>query len=402
MTKSRTYIKIKSVNKVCVKEKGFFTERGGKIMSDSKYILEKTKEAMFDFFALLNSLQTTANYKDICPRQEITPDPKISDAYYRLYTLNSKISSGLDMFFVYRAERKMNFFEWMFRTNIDAYSSCEDLIAEIDRWEPKKIIYQAMRFNDPYNNFQDKFYEEIVNSRDLFMSYMNGLNASTEIRWEIMSFIQHPDETISALKEYLMRIYREFSIEYSNFSQQISALDAKLSACIEDDSVDAAVIDYEIDEKSIESKVEILSQTITPPTKEVKIVASIFAPNQIIKIDASRNLYYLIGIGYMDYYNSFMSKGCDESQLQEIFKAFTDGTRAQIIEILREKECYNGELSKMIDVPMSSLTHHMEILNNCGFVIKRNVGKRTYYKLNKKQFIDASRLLRRYVEGYDL
>ena len=41
-------------------------------------------------------------------------------------------------------------------------------------------------------------------------------------------------------------------------------------------------------------------------------------------------------------------------------------------------------------------------LNNCGFVIKRNVGKRTYYKLNKKQFIDASRLLRRYVEGYDL
>ena len=383
--------------------KGFCTEKGGNFfMSDSKYILETSKEAMFDFFALLNALQTTANYKDICPRQEVIPDAKISDAYYRLYTLNSKISSGLNMFFAYKEERKMNFFEWMFRTNIDTYSSCEDLIAEIDLWEPQKVIYQAMRFNDAYNNFQDKFYEGIVNSRDLFMSYMNGLNASTEVRWEIMSFIQHPEETIKTLKDYLTRLYREFAIEYSNFTKQIAELNAKLAECIEDDSIDAAVIDYEIDEKAIDSKVEILSQVITPPTKEVKIVGSIFAPNQVVKINASRDLYYTVGIGYMDYYNSFMSKGCEESQLKEIFKAFTDGTRAQIIEILREKECYNGELSKMLEVPMSSLTHHMEILNDCGFVIKRNVGKRTYYKLNKKQFIDASRLLRRYVEGYDL
>lgn len=43
----------------------------------------------------------------------------------------------------------------------------------------------------------------------------------------------------------------------------------------------------------------------------------------------------------------------------------------------------------------------MEILNSCGFVIKRNVGKRTYYKLNKKQFLNASRLLRKYVDDYD-
>ena len=71
-------------------------------MSDSMYILEKSKGAMFDFFALLNAVQTTANYKDICPRQEIIPDSKISDAYYRLYTTNARISSGLKMFFAYK------------------------------------------------------------------------------------------------------------------------------------------------------------------------------------------------------------------------------------------------------------------------------------------------------------
>ena len=371
-------------------------------MSDSKYILERNKEIMFEFFALLNSVQTAVRYEEICPRKEVTPDAKISDAYYRLYMTSSKLSSGLKMFFSYKEERKMNFFEWMFRSNIDTYQNCEDIISEIEQWEPTRIIYQAMKFNDPYNNFQDKFYEEIVNSRDLFMSYMNGLNASTEIRWEIMSFIQHPEETVKMLKEYIKKMYREFAIEYSDFSQQREALAKKLLEGIADDSIDAAVIDHEIDEKEIDSTIDILSQKITPPTKEVKIVGSLFAPNKITKIDASRGLYYVIGIGFLDSYNSFMNKVSEEVKLNELFRAFTDGTRAQIIEILREKECYNGELSKMLDVPMSSLTHHMEILNACGFVIKRNVGKRTYYKLNKKQFINASRLLRRYVEGYDI
>ena len=172
-------------------------------MSDCKYTLEKNKEIMFDFFALLSAVQTTESYKDICPRQGFKPNDKISDAYYRLFIANKRLNDGLRMFFVNKAERRMNLFDWMFRTEIDTYSSCEDLIRAIDRWEPKKIIYQAMKFNDPYNNFQDKFYEDIINERDLFMSYMNGLNASTEIRWEVMSFIQHPEETVSKLKEYI-------------------------------------------------------------------------------------------------------------------------------------------------------------------------------------------------------
>lgn len=66
--------------------------------------------------------------------------------------------------------------------------------------------------------FQDKFYEDITTSRELFMSYMNGLNASTEIRWEIMSFIQNPEDAVTKLKEYIEKMFHEFSLEYANFS----------------------------------------------------------------------------------------------------------------------------------------------------------------------------------------
>ncbi len=370
-------------------------------MSDCKYILEKNKEPMFDFFALLSAIQSAETYADICPRQEFKQNDKVSDAYYRLFTANKRLSDGLRMFFVYKPERHMNFFDWLFRSEIDSYVSSEDLIRAIDQIDPNKIVYQAMKFNDPYNNFQDKFYEDIINSRDLFMSYMNGLNASTEIRWEIMSFMQHPEEVVKLLKEYVEKMYREFSLEYADFTTQRATLNTTLTNCIADGSLDAAVIENEISEKEAESKIEILSQHIAPPTKEVKVVGLLFAPNMIYKVNAARNLYYVIGTGYMEYYNNFLGGNSNEEKLGELFKAFTDTTRAQIIEILHEKECYNGELSRLLDVPMSSLTHHMEILNNCGFVIKRNVGKRTYYKLNKKQFLNASRMLRKYVDDYE-
>ena len=175
-------------------------------MSDCKYTLEKNKEMMFDFFALLSAVQTTESYKDICPRQGFKPNDKISDAYYRLFLANKRLNNGLSMFFVNKAERKMNLFDYLFRTEIDTYSSCDDLLMAIDKMEPKKILYQAMKFNDPYNNFQDKFYEDIITSRELFMSYMNGLNASTEIRWEIMSFIQNPEDAVTKLKEYIEKM----------------------------------------------------------------------------------------------------------------------------------------------------------------------------------------------------
>lgn len=370
-------------------------------MSECKYTLEKNKELMFDFFMLLNVVQTTENYKDICPRQGFKENDKISDAYYRLYLANKRLSDGLKMFFVNKPERRMNLFDWLFRTEIDTYTSWEDITKAIGNLDPKKVVYQAMKFNDPYNNFQDKFYEDIINTRDLFMSYMNGLNASTEIRWEIMSFIQRPEEIMTKLKEYVEKMYCEFTLEYANFTVQRTTLNTTLTTCINNKTLDAAVVENEISEKEAESKIEILSQSIAPPTKEVKVVGLLFAPNSIYKINASRNLYYAIGIGYMEYYNNFLGGYTNEEKLGELFKAFTDSTRAQIIEILHEKECYNGELSRLLDVPMSSLTHHMEILNSCGFVIKRNVGKRTYYKLNKKQFLNASRMLRKYVDDYD-
>lgn len=371
-------------------------------MSDCVYILEESKDIIFEFFNILSALQEADRYKDICPKDGFVPSAKISDAYYRLQLANKRWNTGLNMFFVNNPERGMNLFDWIFKPDIDTYNSGEDIVNAIDKVSPRNIIYQALKFNDLYNNFNDKFYDEIIDKRGVFMSYMNGLNADTEIRWEIMSFIQNPEEVVEGLKEYVLKMYNEFALEYAQLKEELGALKYTLELAITDESIDKAVMEFE-NARNIEgeSRIQILSQSVLPPTSEARVVGLLFAPNKIGRFDAMRGVYYTVGVGYMEYFEKNVSDEGNQGQLRDIFKAFTDSTRAQIIEILHEKECYNGELSRLLDVPMSSLTHHMEILNNSGFVTKRIEGKRTYYKINKKQFIYAANMLRKYVENED-
>ncbi len=352
---------------------------------------------MIEFFSLLSTLQEADKYKDICPNEGFTPDEKISDAYYRLSLANKRWNSGLGMFFVKKPERNMNLFDWLFRPDLETYASGEDIVKAIENMPARKLMYGALRFNDLYNNFNDKFYEDIIENRSVFMSYMNGLNATTDARWEIMSFVQNPDDVISDLKTYIVNMYREFSHEYGLLKEEYDALKEEFENYIVDGTVDSAAEAYETERKRNNAITQISVQQSAPPTSEARVAVLMFTPCRILRIDTMRSTYYTFGVGYMPAFEENSATDGTE-KIRDIFKAFTDSTRAQIIEVLHDKECYNGELSKILGVPMSSLTHHMEILGNSGFVLKRIEGKRTYYRINKKQFIYASNMLRRFVE----
>lgn len=366
------------------------------------FCLRNDKSLIFDFFAFLGASQKFQNYNDLLADKLFDINEVISNAYYNLFIENKRINSGVSMFFAESKAREMNLFEWMFIGKAYEFNSCEDLINEIEKNEPMSFAYKALRFHDPLNNFSDVFYKEIVSSPTLFMNYMSGLNTTTEVRWDIMSFVQHPEDVVEELKNYISKIFIIFKNEYDKLAMQLEDLNNHIINGINDMKIEELVSDYELTEKQKVLKNQIKSNVISPLNKEKKLVGVLFAPNRINKIITEDGEYYTIGIGAFDSYKAYLENVTSEQKLGDIFKAFTDSTRTQIIEALREKECYNGELSRMLDVPMSSLTHHMEILNECDFVIKRNVGKRTYYKLNKNQFLNASALLRKYIEGYDL
>ena len=80
----------------------------------------------------------------------------------------------------------------------------------------------------------------------------------------------------------------------------------------------------------------------------------------------------------------------------DVFRAFGDETRLQIMQILEGRELCNSELLQYVSVVQSTLSHHMRVLTDAGVVKCRRYGKFAYYSLCPDRFEDAIEWLRYY------
>lgn len=67
---------------------------------------------------------------------------------------------------------------------------------------------------------------------------------------------------------------------------------------------------------------------------------------------------------------------------QESFKALSDPTRRQIIELLRNGSMTAGDIVDRFQMTGASISHHLSILKNAGLVTDDKRGKYIYYELN--------------------
>lgn len=65
-----------------------------------------------------------------------------------------------------------------------------------------------------------------------------------------------------------------------------------------------------------------------------------------------------------------------------IFKALCDENRVRIIDMLQGGEKCACKLLDELDVTQPTLSHHMKILCDSGFVVGRREGKWTHYSLS--------------------
>lgn len=68
--------------------------------------------------------------------------------------------------------------------------------------------------------------------------------------------------------------------------------------------------------------------------------------------------------------------------LAELFKVFADSTRMKIICSLEQKELCVGELSYIIGVSQSAVSHQLRVLKQSKLVKYRKEGKIVYYSLD--------------------
>ncbi|MCC8162937.1 MAG: autorepressor SdpR family transcription factor [Lachnospiraceae bacterium] len=67
---------------------------------------------------------------------------------------------------------------------------------------------------------------------------------------------------------------------------------------------------------------------------------------------------------------------------QESFKALSDPTRREILNLLRAGPMSAGDLLKHFSMTGASLSHHLSILKNAGLIDDERQGKYIFYTLN--------------------
>ncbi|WP_330659654.1 autorepressor SdpR family transcription factor [Caproiciproducens faecalis] len=70
----------------------------------------------------------------------------------------------------------------------------------------------------------------------------------------------------------------------------------------------------------------------------------------------------------------------------ETFKALSDPTRREILNILKGGALPAGEISEHFHMTGATVSHHLTILKNADLITDRRSGKFIYYELNLSVF----------------
>ncbi len=76
----------------------------------------------------------------------------------------------------------------------------------------------------------------------------------------------------------------------------------------------------------------------------------------------------------------------NNTEEHKVFKGLADPNRLLLLEIISKGEECNCNLGDKINMPLSTLAHHLKVLVEANLVLTRKEGKWTYYTLNKEQF----------------
>lgn len=75
-------------------------------------------------------------------------------------------------------------------------------------------------------------------------------------------------------------------------------------------------------------------------------------------------------------------------KLSEIFKALGDETRIKLLHALSQEELCVCDLSKVVEMSQSLVSHQLRVLRNLRLVKYRKEGKMVYYSLDDEHIIN--------------
>jgi len=82
------------------------------------------------------------------------------------------------------------------------------------------------------------------------------------------------------------------------------------------------------------------------------------------------------------------------------FKAFSNQTRLEIINLLKEKPLTVSKICKKLKFEQSRVSHNIKCLEQCGFVHAKQNGKWKWYSLDKESILPIVILFDEHINKY--
>lgn len=79
--------------------------------------------------------------------------------------------------------------------------------------------------------------------------------------------------------------------------------------------------------------------------------------------------------------------------MDTIFKALSDKSRRQILDILRDKDMTVGEIARHFAFTGPTLSHHLDILKRARLVVCQKKGQYVWYSLNTSVIEQITKML---------
>jgi DNA-binding transcriptional ArsR family regulator len=70
------------------------------------------------------------------------------------------------------------------------------------------------------------------------------------------------------------------------------------------------------------------------------------------------------------------------SHLNDAFKALSDPTRRQILQMLKEQDLSAGQIADQFNISKPSISHHLNLLKQAKLVSEERQGQNRVYSLN--------------------
>ena len=276
--------------------------------------------------------------------------------------------------FISEAQHRNRFLYHYFFPYLWKWRTADVFIENFDRLIHNEMRYDILAYFDKEEH-PPEYYRIIAQNPSRLHDFVYGLEVSDRIRLDLIGIAAGSEFTCASLKAFLQKVSERLQEVYRRNTALIEASAAHMQKELEPSGEFFLMKTKEFREGYDRNRYETAYTTMSfiyPIIVYFKKIDS----DVYIYLGAENKTQQVYEIGSMNKYSLF-------------FQSLSDESRTRIIELLRDKEMFIGEISSTLGIPLTTLSYHIRMLNAANIINIRSEGKKTYCSFSADEFKSA-------------